>query len=270
MHTFLIADIRGYTAFTQSHGDEQAARLARAFADLAGEAIATQGGAIVELRGDEVLAVFGSPRMALRASIDLLDRVASHRDQPFEIGVGIDSGEAVPVDDGYRGGALNVAARLCSLAAPGRILTTDVVTHLARKVEGLRYIDQGSVNLNGMDSSIRVIEVQREGGELTTSSRALRRTDSSRLAPFDDLFRGLGEDFSRHIGDQIHASLAASLARQPVPTPIAPRAVEPKLAKEPDPASPNARARELAVIFGGVTLIVAIIAVVLIVIVMRL
>lgn len=32
--TFLIADIRGYTRFTREQGDAEAARLAKAFADL--------------------------------------------------------------------------------------------------------------------------------------------------------------------------------------------------------------------------------------------
>lgn len=37
--TFLIADVRGYTSFTQSRGDEAAARLAGAFAEIAREGV---------------------------------------------------------------------------------------------------------------------------------------------------------------------------------------------------------------------------------------
>jgi class 3 adenylate cyclase len=37
--TFLIADVRGYTRFTQDNGDEEAGRLAALFAQLAREAI---------------------------------------------------------------------------------------------------------------------------------------------------------------------------------------------------------------------------------------
>ena len=32
VRTFLIADVRGYTSFTQAHGDEEAGRLAARFA----------------------------------------------------------------------------------------------------------------------------------------------------------------------------------------------------------------------------------------------
>jgi class 3 adenylate cyclase len=34
IRTFLIADVRGYTLFTQEHGDEAAAKLAAKFADI--------------------------------------------------------------------------------------------------------------------------------------------------------------------------------------------------------------------------------------------
>ena len=39
----------------------------------------------------------------------------------------------------YRGGALNLAARLCSLAGPGEILASETVLQLARAMEGIRY-----------------------------------------------------------------------------------------------------------------------------------
>ena len=66
------------------------------------------------------------------------------------MGIGLDAGEAVPVDGGYRGGALNLAARLCSLADPGEVLASREVTHLARKVDGIAYAERGSVRLKGL------------------------------------------------------------------------------------------------------------------------
>src|SRR5918998_1591801 len=55
IRTFLIADVRGYTAFTQEHGDEAAARLAGRFAEIAREGVEAHDGEVVELRGDEAL-----------------------------------------------------------------------------------------------------------------------------------------------------------------------------------------------------------------------
>src|SRR5262249_42769713 len=50
--TFVIADVRGYTRFTQEHGDEAGARLAAAFAELSREGVEAHGGRVIELRGD--------------------------------------------------------------------------------------------------------------------------------------------------------------------------------------------------------------------------
>jgi hypothetical protein len=78
---------------------------------------------------------------------------------PRGVGIGLDAGEAVPVGKGYRGGALNMAARLCSLAQPGEVLASDGVTHLARKVDGVRYLEGRLERLKGIDHPVRVVEV---------------------------------------------------------------------------------------------------------------
>src|SRR5215207_4308382 len=74
IRTFLIADVRGYTSFTQAHGDEEAGKLAARFAELAREAVARTGGEVLELRGDEALCVFQSARQALRGAVELQRR----------------------------------------------------------------------------------------------------------------------------------------------------------------------------------------------------
>src|SRR4051812_8066438 len=97
--TFLIADVRGYTAFSQAHGDEGAALLADKFAEIAREGVEMHGGEVTELRGDEALAVFSSPRAAVRAAVDLqtvfADETVIDPALPLTVGIGIDAGEAV-------------------------------------------------------------------------------------------------------------------------------------------------------------------------------
>ncbi|MEX2554639.1 MAG: cyclic nucleotide-binding domain-containing protein [Actinomycetota bacterium] len=79
VRTFLIADVRGYTAFTREHGDAAAARLAKKFADLARDAVEARGGQVIELRGDEALAVFTSTAQAVRAAVELQAACAEAR-----------------------------------------------------------------------------------------------------------------------------------------------------------------------------------------------
>jgi len=161
VRTFLIADVRGYTHFTLQHGDEAAARLAARFAELAQDVVTTRDGNVIELRGDEALAVFLSPRQALRAAVELQRRFLqeSTADLPLNVGIGLDAGEAIPVAGGYRGAALNLAARLCSLAGPGEVLASDTVANLARKLPGVEYAERGLVELKGFADKVHVVQV---------------------------------------------------------------------------------------------------------------
>ena len=166
IHTFLIADVRGYTLFTQERGDEAAAKLAAKFAGIAREGVEGRGGSVIELRGDEALAIFTSPRQAIRAALDLQERfVAESIADPnmlLPVGIGLDAGEAVPVETGYRGGALNLAARLCGQAGPGEVLASREVTHLARRMDGVRYEDRGSIQLKGLTEPVPIVRISSE------------------------------------------------------------------------------------------------------------
>jgi class 3 adenylate cyclase/tetratricopeptide (TPR) repeat protein len=172
---FLIADVRGYSRFTSERGDEAAARLATKFAGIGRDVVTRNGGALLEVRGDEILAVFISARHALRAATDLrtsfLTETRSDPSLPLHAGIGLDAGEAVPVDGGFRGAALNRAARLCSLAGPEEVLATDAVVHLAGKLEGLAYHDRGGLELKGFDQPVRVVEVVQKLDEEQPDSR---------------------------------------------------------------------------------------------------
>jgi class 3 adenylate cyclase/WD40 repeat protein len=163
IRTFLIADVRGYTRYTAMHGDEAASRLATKFAEVAREGIEAWGGDLVELRGDEALAVFDSSRAALRAAVELqsafADETTSEPALPLGVGIGLDVGEAVPVGDGYRGGALNLAARMCALAGPGEVLATEGLIRLAGRTEGLEYTSLEPTALKGYDEPIAAVRV---------------------------------------------------------------------------------------------------------------
>ena len=163
IRTFLIADVRGYTLFTQERGDEAAGKLAAIFADISREIVESRGGTLLELRGDEALCVFSSARDAIRAATDLQRRFVEETlaapEFPLTVGIGIDAGEAVRVGDGYRGGALNLAARLCGQARAGEILGSREVTHLARIVEGVRYEDRGEMRFKNLPDPVSVVRI---------------------------------------------------------------------------------------------------------------
>ncbi|MGH2449330.1 MAG: ATP-binding protein [Chloroflexota bacterium] len=163
--TCLIADVRGYTAFSASEGDEAGARLASRFADITEEIVRSRGGTLVELRGDEAFVVFHSVRDAMRAAVELQDRFAAEStpDLPLGVGIGIDAGEVIALRGGYRGSALNLAARLCSLAGPGETFVSEGAVLLARRVQGLTAVDRGEVALKGLPLPVRVFQLGGDG-----------------------------------------------------------------------------------------------------------
>lgn len=164
---FLIADVRGYTHFTQMEGDAAAARLATAFADIAREMAERWDGRLLELRGDEALLIFGSLRQALQAALAMQARfeqaTLEQPDLPLQVGIGLDVGEAVAVEGGYRGVALNRAARLCSMAGAGEILVTAGCVYVASRVEGVAFWKHSQAQLKGFDAPIEIMRVLPEG-----------------------------------------------------------------------------------------------------------
>lgn len=161
---FLIADVRGYTHFTQASGDAAAARLTEKFASIARSVVEQREGRLVEIRGDEVLAVFGSAQLGLQAAMDMQARFAEATvvdpALPLFVGIGLDVGEAVPVEDGgYRGAALNRAARLCSLAGAGEVLVTSGLAYVAPMVDDVVYVELGPAQLKGFTEPANVLRV---------------------------------------------------------------------------------------------------------------
>ncbi|HZC04799.1 MAG TPA: helix-turn-helix domain-containing protein [Ktedonobacterales bacterium] len=158
---FLIADIRGYTSYTERVGDEAAAQLSQGFAAMARAVFEQWHGRLVEVRGDEALGAFASARQALQAAADLHERYIRYAIErpgaPSGIGIGLDVGEAVPVDDGYRGAALNRAARLCSLAAPGETLVSPGIVYVAPHVKGVRFEARGQEYLKGFPEPVTIL-----------------------------------------------------------------------------------------------------------------
>ena len=172
--TFLIADVRGYTVYTREFGDERAATLAANFAAAVREVVSTRDGFLLELRGDEALVVFESPRQALRAAVALQEKF-KEVGLPRGVGIGLDAGEAIPIEGGYRGGALNLAARLCSQAAAGEILASEAVIHLAARIDGVEYVEGRTLHLKGYAEPIRAVEVAAPGKVRRGLSRRARR-----------------------------------------------------------------------------------------------
>ena len=118
--TFVFADLAGYTALTARWGDEIAAEVAIALADVAGELAAEHGGRLVKSMGDSVMLRTPTAAAGVRLGIALAQAAPALRAR-----VGIHCGTAVEHAGDYFGLAVNLAARLSAQAAPGEVLVSE-------------------------------------------------------------------------------------------------------------------------------------------------
>ena len=159
---FLFADLRGYSRWVESHGDQAAARLLRRYRDLVRAAVAQFDGAEIRTEGDSFYVAFRSPSAAIRCGLQILDDAVSPvGGEPIPVGIGVHAGETVPLDEGYVGSVVNIAARICAEANAGELLVSDVVRGLTRTYLDVRFIPRGRRRLKGIAEPMRVFRVAR-------------------------------------------------------------------------------------------------------------
>lgn len=165
--TILFSDIRGFTEYTDAHGDEAAYRMLQHHNGLVQEQIALYGGHVVKTLGDSFMVSFESARMAVTCAIAVQRAIQRHnQSQPgatIEIGVGINSGEPVRDSGDLFGGSVNLASRICGAAGPGEILVSDTVRSLVGRMEGCEYLDRGYFTLKGIGEPQRLLEIDWSG-----------------------------------------------------------------------------------------------------------
>jgi len=121
--TFVFADLVGYTALTEAHGDEAAARLAREFRRTISRLCREHGAWQVKSMGDG--AMIWSPDAG--RSVSLAARVVeevSVRPDLLPVRVGVHTGQAVMRGGDFFGSAVNLAARLAKQARPNEALVS--------------------------------------------------------------------------------------------------------------------------------------------------
>jgi class 3 adenylate cyclase len=160
---FLFADLRGYSAFVERHGDDAGARLLRAYRDLVRKEVARFAGAEIRTEGDSFYLVFESASAAVRCGLAILHAAGASRAAaggPIRVGIGIHAGETTETDEGYVGSAVNIAARVCAVARPGEVLVTDTVQSLVRTRLPVRFIARGSHRLKGISRPVEAFRVE--------------------------------------------------------------------------------------------------------------
>ena len=158
LSAFIFADLAGYTAVTEAHGDEQAADLAAHFFSHARELLARCDGEEVKVIGDELMARIADPASAIRYAIDL-GHHSMRRHEHLAVRVGLHYGPAVQRGADWFGATVNIAARVAALAQPGEVLTTAETARAAGNLDGVSYRSHGETKLRHIRQPMSVLTV---------------------------------------------------------------------------------------------------------------
>jgi len=225
--TVLFVDLVDSTGLVDALDPEIVQRRVREYFDETSACIESHGGMVEKFAGDAVMAAFGVPRTheddaqrALRAAFAVMEKVHA---LGLEARIGVEAGEVV-VDDTASstfatGEAVNVAARLQQVAAPGEIVLGPSVRRLA--AGSVEVEDAGPVEIKGRRDAvwtwraIRSLDVPRRATtawfvgreqELELLENALARTVRDRRASLVTVYGDPGIGKTRLVSEFVEGA----------------------------------------------------------------
>jgi class 3 adenylate cyclase/outer membrane protein assembly factor BamB len=183
---FLFADLRDYTRFVETRGDDAAAALLGRYRALVREVVGQFGGAEIRTEGDSFYVVFPSASSAVLGGLAILaaadEATRTDPTQPLRIGIGVHAGETAETGEGPVGSAVNIAARVCAQARAGELLVTDTVRSLTRTRLTVRFTLRGNPSLKGIREPISLFAVQAPAESVETVSEAAGAGRAARIS----------------------------------------------------------------------------------------
>jgi adenylate cyclase len=156
-HTFLFADLSGYTALTEAHGDEEAADLVAGFSAEVRAMLSDHDAELVKTIGDALMLRCRDAGSALRLGLEIVNRLGARPGFPA-IRVGMHTGPAVERDGDWFGSTVNVAARVCAAAAGGEVLLTAETRRAATHIAGVELRERGRRRLRNVPEPVVIYE----------------------------------------------------------------------------------------------------------------
>ena len=153
--TFVFADIAGFTALTEAHGDEEAVALVTAFADCVAPELPAVRGEHVKTIGDALMLRIPDPADAILLGIRLAHGLLGAHGAP-SVRVGLHHGTAVEREGDYFGAAVNLAARVSGMAAGGEVLVSGSTAALVPELDGVVYESRGRHELKNVKEPVEL------------------------------------------------------------------------------------------------------------------
>lgn len=179
LRTFIGVDLVGFTAATDAHGDDTAARIAACLVACTSQSLGVDD-ELVKTIGDGALLASPDPLQAVQLTERLQENLNAG-EQPLAARIGIHSGEAVAVGSDYIGGAVNLTSRLTSAARPGQVLlSAQTAAQVADSGISLRPVE--SMVFRHIHDAVELFELVPDGGAPALDPVCHMRLDGDRLA----------------------------------------------------------------------------------------
>lgn len=117
----LLADITGSTPLYENVGDAAAARQIDNCLNRLRSIANQEGGTFIRSKGDDMLCAFADPVSALKAARLMLSQ---HSTGPLAVHAGVHFGRIIRTREDVFGDAVNLTARLATIAKPGEVLAS--------------------------------------------------------------------------------------------------------------------------------------------------
>lgn len=156
--TFLFADLAGFTALTETHGDDDATDVAVRFYDLARNSL-TGEARLIKTIGDAVMIVADQSPDTVSTALRL---VAALRTEPGfpAVRAGLHSGSAVERSGDYFGATVNLAARITAYARSDQILCTQAIAESIRSLDVAVIHSAGIVSFKNVAQPVALFEIE--------------------------------------------------------------------------------------------------------------
>ncbi|MBL4683711.1 MAG: HAMP domain-containing protein [Nannocystaceae bacterium] len=176
--TVLFSDIRGFTAYSETVVPEEVVAMLNRYLDAQAEVVDSHGGDIDKFVGDELMAHFHGEGMEARAvecavemlaAVERVNAALPEGTTRLQVGIGINAGDVVFGAMGARnrmdftviGDAVNLGARLCSIAAGGQVVVSSAIASATKDLVTVECIPLDPVVVKGKREPIEVFEVRR-------------------------------------------------------------------------------------------------------------
>ena len=153
-HTFVFADLAGFTALTEAHGDEHAADIALEFCSEINRRL-PEDAEDLKMLGDACLLRVGEAGEAVELGLRLTGGLARRHGFP-DVRIGMHTGSAARRGADWFGSTINIAARVSEIAGPCDVLLTTATREAADLPDGVVFEDRGSHELRHVTAPVHL------------------------------------------------------------------------------------------------------------------